>query len=168
MANASEPPFDIVHAETAAQFDVARTLFREYAATLETGICLVGFERELTVLPETYGAPDGMLLLAISRQNGSAFGCAGVRRLDPTHAELKRVYVQPHARKCGAGRALTVAAIESAKALGYSDLVLDTLDSMAPARALYGSLGFVERGKFASGNAADAAAAGLRYFSRAL
>jgi ribosomal protein S18 acetylase RimI-like enzyme len=168
MANASEPLFDIVRAETAAQFDVARALFREYAATLETGICLVGFERELTALPEMYGTPDGVLLLAISPQNGSALGCAGVRRLDLTHAELKRVYVQPHARKCGAGRALTVAAIQSAKALGYLQLVLDTLDTMTAAQSLYRKLGFVERGPFSNGIAADSPATGLRYFSRIL
>ncbi|MBL8512834.1 MAG: GNAT family N-acetyltransferase [Betaproteobacteria bacterium] len=168
MANGSESPFQIVRAGSSAQLDVAHTLFREYAATLETGICLVGFERELTVLPEMYGAPDGALLLAISGLDGRAFGCAGIRRLDPGRAELKRLYVQPQMRKLGAGRALTVAALEGAKALGYSQLVLDTLDHMAPAQALYVSLGFVECGKFQSGSAADADDSALRYFSRVL
>lgn len=167
MANASESSFRVVRAESTAQFDVARALFREYAATLETGICLVGFERELTVLPEMYGAPDGTLLLAVSKADGSAFGCAGVRRTGENSAELKRVYVQAPFRNMGAGRALTLAAIEAAKSLGYACVVLDTLNTMTAAQAMYRKLGFEERSQYQTGNAADATTPELRYFSRA-
>src|SRR3954451_16104923 len=46
--------------------DLASTikLFREYAASLETGLTYQTFEAELTALPGPYAPPSGELLLA--------------------------------------------------------------------------------------------------------
>ncbi|MBL8519576.1 MAG: GNAT family N-acetyltransferase [Betaproteobacteria bacterium] len=140
MDSASDTAVRIERAVSGAQFDLARMLFREYAATLETNVCLAGFEQELKTLPQMYGAPDGCLLLAVDV--GGAVGCIGVRRFDATRAEMKRLYVRPAARGHGAGRALARAALDAARSLGYRAMVLDTLPDMQAAQALYRDLGF--------------------------
>ncbi len=55
---------------------------------------------------------------------------------------MKRLFLRDAARRTGAGRALAEASIAAARALGYREMLLDTLASMAPAIALYRALGF--------------------------
>jgi len=128
---------------------LARGLFEEYAAWLEVDLCFQGFADELATLPGAYAPPRGRLLLA--GPPGDAFGCVALRPLvdkrTPARGlrgEVKRLYVQPRARAGGWGRKLATLVVDEARAIGYRELVLDTLDWMAEARALYASLRFVE------------------------
>lgn len=136
------PDVVIVSAEGAADLAMVRELFTEYARAVDTPCCFEGFERELAGLPGEYGRPGGRLLLA--RSLGEAAGCAGVRRLDPRTAEIKRLYVRPRYRGTGAGRRLAVSAIGAARTGGCHRVVLDTLPSMREAMSLYRTLGFRE------------------------
>ena len=120
----------------------ARSLFEEYAASLDVDLAFQGFAEELAALPDGYLPPAGALLLA--DLDGNTVGCAAVRALDGDACELKRLYVRPAARGHALGRALTEAALARARALGYRRVRLDTLPSMTAAYALYLELGFRE------------------------
>jgi GNAT superfamily N-acetyltransferase len=122
------------------ELDAVRDLFLEYGESLAFNTCFGGLDEELAALPRDYVSPHGCLLLA--RQGPEAAGCAGVRRLDATACEMKRLYVRPRFRRTGLGRALALAAIERARHLTYRRLYLDTLPMMLEARSLYASLGF--------------------------
>lgn len=119
-----------------------RTLFREYADSLGIDLSFQGFEEELAALPGDYGSPLGRLLVGV--KDGEAVACVGLRPYGERDCELKRLYVRPAGRGAGLGRLLTLAAIDAARELGYERMLLDTLPSMAAARALYHSLGFEE------------------------
>ena len=67
-----------------------------------------------------------------------------LQRDAPRIGEVKRLYLQPAHRSGGWGRRLAEALIADARAIGYRELKLDTLDWMADARRLYARLGFRE------------------------
>jgi ribosomal protein S18 acetylase RimI-like enzyme len=123
----------------ADDLEVVRTLFREYAESLEEHKpYLVGFDEEVAALPDGY---DVILI-------GDYAGCVALRRLNERACEMKRLYVRAAARGTGAGRALVLELIEHARARGYAVMRLDTLPSMAEAASLYRSLGFVETERY--------------------
>jgi len=141
----------IREAEPGADVALARALFVEYAKWLAVDLCFQGFDRELATLPGAYARPRGRLLLA--GEPGAAFGCIALRPLpatdegathDASIGEVKRLYVQPSARKGGWGGKLVATLLEEARAAGYRELKLDTLDRMTDARALYARHGFRE------------------------
>lgn len=123
-----------------------RTIFREYAETLGVDLCFQHFENELEQLPGDYAAPRGALLLA--QVDGAVAGCCALRPLDnadyPNASEMKRLFVRKAFRGFGLGRELAEAMLDRARQAGYACVLLDTLDDMEAARALYAELGFEE------------------------
>ena len=87
-----------------------------------------------------------MLVLALV--DGEYAGCVALRPIDDVDyanaAEMKRLYVRPMFRGFGLGRSLTEVLLDRARELGYASVLLDTLDDMEVARALYTDLGFEE------------------------
>ena len=131
---------ELIRVETDAGYAAARTLFQEYAMQLGIDLGFQGFDAELERLPDIYGPPAGVLLLA--RDAGDFAGCVGVRHWSEFSCEIKRLYVRAGARGSGLGRALVRAAIGHAERIGYRRMLLDTLPDMRAARALYSALGF--------------------------
>lgn len=131
---------------TAQDYDIVRALFEEYAHSLNVDLCFQDFSTELQTLPGAYAPPRGGLLLA--RVDGAVAGCCALRPLDaadyPNAAEMKRLYVRKAFRGFGLGRQLTEGILDVARQAGYACVLLDTLDEMESARALYADLGFEE------------------------
>jgi putative acetyltransferase len=123
-------------------FADARKLFMAYAESLPIDLSFQDFGSELDAIHEQYNKPSGTLILVYYLQR--AVACAGVRKLDDTTAELKRMYVDPDFRKNKIGRKLLEQCIETATSLGYKKLRLDTLPEMLQAQALYRAFGFYE------------------------
>ncbi|MGW8379845.1 GNAT family N-acetyltransferase [Streptomyces sp. ODS28] len=100
--------------------------------------------------------PHGEFLLART-ERGALLGCAGLRLLPalPGTAELKRMYVRPAHRGTGLGRALLLAAEESARTLGATRTVLDTRTGLHEARALYTAHGYRETAPYNTGGDAE-------------
>jgi ribosomal protein S18 acetylase RimI-like enzyme len=129
-------------AETGAQVEEARTLFKEYADSTGVNLCFQNFGQELDSLPGDYAPPSGRLILAYAGEEPA--GCVALRRMDDAACEMKRLYVRPAFRGTGLGRTLAEKIIGEARESGYERMRLDTLPSMRQAIALYRSLGFRE------------------------
>lgn len=142
----SKPLIQLLPPSQSADWVDLRALFTEYASSLHVDLSFQDFEDELNNLPGEYAPPRGALVLAWV--DGSLAGCCALRGLDSSDyanaAEMKRLYVRPAYRGMGLGRQLTEAILDAARAAAYSCVLLDTLDDMEAARALYEDLGFVE------------------------
>jgi len=108
-------PLEIVRDASA---DAVRSLFHEYADSLGFSLDFQDFEREVAELPGAYAPPRGL------------------RPLDATTCDLKRLFVRPNARSAGLGRLLTEAAIAEARARGYARMRLDTVPGLEAAQTL--------------------------------
>ncbi len=130
--------------DTTSELDAVRSLFVEYAASLNVDLCFQNFNAELATLPGEYAAPRGGLVLATV--DGELAGCCAMRPLDavdyPNACEMKRLYVRPAYRGLQLGRLLAETILEIARVAGYDCILLDTLNDMEAARALYQELGF--------------------------
>lgn len=134
--------FAIDEAVTEADLRATAALFEAYAASLPIDLAYQDFTDELAGLPGKYARPRGALLLARGKDQ-APIGCVGLRPLPQDGCcEMKRLYVLPDARELGLGRALASDVIDAARRIGYRELRLDTLETMAAALALYAQLGF--------------------------
>lgn len=134
----------IFEAGSLEEISQVRTLFLEYAASLDFSLCFQSFQQELDTLPGKYAPPGGVLLLATGAA-GEPAGCVAVRPLGGDECEMKRLYVRPSFRGTGTGRQLVEAALAWARAHGYRAIKLDTVPGkMDAAIRLYRSLGFAE------------------------
>ncbi len=137
-----EPRFQIGSVRAARDVAATAQLLEAYAASLDVDLGYQDFAGEMAALPGAYTPPGGELLLARSL-DGEPLGCVGLRPVAPAGCcEMKRLYVAPRARGLGLGRALMTAIIEAAERIGYREMRLDTLPTMAQAISLYRAAGF--------------------------
>ncbi len=140
------PTIEFITPDSPEQLVATRQIFNEYARQLGIDLGFQNFEAELADLPGEYSAHNGALLLALV--DGEIAGCCGLRALDsvdyPNAAEMKRLYVRKAFRRFGLGRQLAETVLDAARMAGYHCVLLDTLDDMESARALYAELGFAD------------------------
>jgi ribosomal protein S18 acetylase RimI-like enzyme len=136
------PGFVIAGARGAEDMAVVARLLKAYAASLPVDLGYQDFEGELAGLPGRYAPPGGEILLA-STPGVAPLGCVALRPLEEEGCcEMKRLYVVPEARALGLGRALAERIVREAARIGYREIRLDTLPSMASAIGLYRRMGF--------------------------
>ena len=128
--------------QSTAEIEASRELFREYQRSIDVDLCFQDFEREVKELPGEYAPPGGRLLLCF--HEGKLAGCVALRGIDESICEMKRLYVRPTFRGKHLGKQLVDTVISQARAVGYTQMRLDTLPSMKEAIALYRSMGFTE------------------------
>lgn len=130
------------------QADVA-ALFTEYTNTLvETDplvadcLAVQGYEAEFADLEKKYGLPNGRLYIAL--WDGAVAGCVALRQLDEGRCELKRLFVRPRFRGHQIGEVLVQQVLDDARAIGYRNVLLDTLPFMGSAIRIYRAAGFYD------------------------
>src|SRR5579871_6051669 len=95
-----------------------------------------------TALPHEVRPPAGRFFVAKLR--GEAIGCGAVKLRAGAPAELKRMWIAPHARGLGLGRRLLATLEECAAANGARVARIETSTDLREALALYRSAGWVE------------------------
>jgi putative acetyltransferase len=110
-------------------------------------------EAQRVELDERYGSDDhepgaaptadniDVFLVAFA-PDGSALGCGALRRLDPTSAEVKRMFVTPSSRGSGVATAILRTLEERARARGWMTLRLETGTAQPDAMRFYEREGY--------------------------
>ena len=119
-----------------------KALIRAYTDSLGKDLSFQHLEEELQDLTVKYAPPQGKLLCAV--EDGTVLGCVAYTRHSDDRCEMKRLYVDPTCRGLHLGQALVDAVLAQAKADGYREMVLDTLETLRSAVALYHKNGFTE------------------------
>jgi DNA-binding MarR family transcriptional regulator/GNAT superfamily N-acetyltransferase len=135
-----------VAAEAADSTDARRCLdayFRELAARFENGF---DADRDDSARAHDMAPPSGLFVVA--RLDGDAVGCGGLKRMDETTGEIKRVWTAPSARGVGVARRVIRTLEAAARAMGLRTLRLDTNRALTEAHALYRKEGFREIARF--------------------
>lgn len=145
--------------EVSVSDPAAHELLTEYfAARAET--FPGGKDGYVTTFPDPvqFIPPAGVFLVIEGEDiagDAADVGCGGIRRLEASAAaadtdgqgvvryEVKHLWLQPHTRGLGYGRALLTELERRARDFGATELVLDTNASLTAAGGLYRSSGFV-------------------------
>ena len=108
--------------------------------------------RDFIVEPKDRGIlddPEGEVLanggrIFIAERAGEPVGCVALLALPDGGFEVAKMTVDERARGLGLGRRLMEACVEAARAAGAPRLYLESSRKLAPALALYRSVGFRE------------------------
>jgi DNA-binding MarR family transcriptional regulator len=90
--------------------------------------------------------PAGVFMLA--RLECDPVGCGGVKRVDETTGEIKRVWTAPSARGLGVARRIVRRLEAAARDMGLKGVRLDTNRALTEAQALYRAEGYREVARF--------------------
>lgn len=143
------------------------TVGEEAADSAEARQCLARYFDELaerfeegfdqgkgnTTTEDEFTPPRGTFVIA--RLDGSPMGCAALRMMDATTAEIKRMWVAPAARGFGVASRMLRKLEAIAHDFGAETVVLDTNRSLKEAQALYRREGYEEIARFNDNPYAD-------------
>ena len=126
--------------ETDEEILGAKNLIIEYTQWLNQDLSYQNIDDELHNFPEKYKEPDGAFIIA--KDGNNIIGCVGIRKLEDTICEMKRLFVNDNYKGLGIGRKLVEKIIEEAKTKNYKKMRLDTLSTMEAALNMYYKYGF--------------------------
>lgn len=112
-------------------YDVTEAFYSQIAGGLNKRRAFVPYNASAAI-------PDVLLAFC----DGTAAGCAGLKRYSDTDAEVKRLWVEPAFRGRGIATGLMERLEEKAKRQGYRRVILQTRPAMIAAVALYESRGY--------------------------
>jgi len=98
-----------------------------------------GGDTEEGVKPNSF---DVVTFVVARDHAGEAVGCGALRPHADGVAEIKRMYVRPHARGRGVSRVVLAALEDEARARGFAVIRLETGTMQPEAMGLYASAGF--------------------------
>jgi ribosomal protein S18 acetylase RimI-like enzyme len=132
--------------DTAADVAVGSELVREYvvATAEETG---PDVEVILALVPDVHDFAGRYLrggAFLVADSEGRVAGGVGVTPGADGTCEMNRLWIRPHARGRGLGRALCLASMDAARELGFTRMALDVVPERTVAIALYRDLGFTD------------------------
>ncbi len=127
---------------TTADVPAVRNMMREYVDWIALDLAFQEIDGELAGLPGEYAPPSGALFVVPDGDRLVAM--IGLRPLDGTICEMKRLFVRPAARGQGLAKQLIARVMDEARRLGYAEIRLDTLPMMGDAQALYAAMGFAD------------------------
>jgi DNA-binding MarR family transcriptional regulator/N-acetylglutamate synthase-like GNAT family acetyltransferase len=117
-----------------------RSYFEELRRRFDTGFDPA---QSISASNEEMTLPDGLLLVA--RSQGAPIGCGALKLHARTRiAEVKRMWVSPDVRGLGLGRRILERLVDEATVRGMETLRLETNRTLAEARRLYQTAGFME------------------------
>jgi putative acetyltransferase len=100
-------------------------------------------------------ATDSTVFFVAYGDDGEPLGCGGLRRLDDTEGEIKRMYVAPSHRGSGVSGAILDALEDFGRRSGWSRLVLETGTAQPDALRLYRRAGYTSIPNFGHYSAAS-------------
>jgi len=100
-------------------------------------------DKDLKNIKESY-IDNGGEFLVLTTTDNEIIGMGGLRKIDDTTSEIKRMRVNLGFQGKGLGSLILDKLIEKAKELGYKKLILDTALKQKVAQHLYESRGFKE------------------------
>jgi len=137
----------LIQAISSEEIEAIKSLFIEYAESLNFSLCFQDFDKEIESLPGKYSPPEGSLILA--KIENEFAGCIALKKIEDGICEMKRLYVKPSHRGKQIGKILVEKIISDAKEIGYKSMRLDTVEGkMDSAIALYKEFGFKKIEKY--------------------
>ena len=116
---------------------------RQYVEELNTRFD-TGFDPAAGNTVETADMVPPAGFFVIARLDGEPVGCGGLKRLDGTTGEIKRVWAAPSVRGVGVATRIMDELEGLARQAGFTRVVLDTNSSLTEARAMYRKRGYHE------------------------
>ena len=117
--------------------------FHEIAQRFESG-----FDPDQGGAADDAGMQPPTGFFVVARLDGEPVGCGGMKRLDATTGEIKRVWTAPSARGQGVARRIMQALEALAQSSGVTTVRLDTNKSLTEAQAMYRQSGYVEIARY--------------------